>query len=148
MAGKIHLNPKLLVARLQKAMNDHDVDAFVDCCDPLYYGEEPAHPDRASRGREKVRAQWSTIFNNIPDFSWEVARHISADDVTWIEWHWSGTLKDKTKLDMRGVSIFGVREDHVTWSRIYMEPVEEGGAGMAAAVDKLYIPPKKKPQAG
>jgi hypothetical protein len=35
-------------------MNARDIDAFVDCFDEDYESEQPAHPDRAFRGRELV----------------------------------------------------------------------------------------------
>jgi predicted SnoaL-like aldol condensation-catalyzing enzyme len=138
MEGQIHVNPKLVGERLQKALNEHDVNALVDCIDPFYFGEEPAHPDRAFRGREKIRTQYSTIFSLVPDFKVEIVRHTAEADAIWIEWHWFGTRADKTKLDMRGVSIMGVRENRVTWSRVYMEPVEVGGGGLEATTEQLF----------
>jgi hypothetical protein len=33
---------------------------------------------------------------------------------------------------MLGVAIFGVRENHLTWGRLYMEPVQKPGAGIEA----------------
>jgi hypothetical protein len=37
-----------------------------------------------------------------------------------------GTRTDGTRLDMRGVTIFGVREDRIIWGRLYLEDVESG----------------------
>jgi hypothetical protein len=37
-----------------------------------------------------------------------------------------GTRTDGTRLDMRGVTIFGVREDRIIWGRLYLEDVERG----------------------
>ena len=147
MDAQIRLNPKLVVERLQKALNERDVDGIVECFDPLYYGEQPAHPDRAFRGREKIRAEWTTIFGHVPDFRAEVVRYTAERDVIWAEWHWSGSRIDKTKLEMRGVAVLGVREDRVIWSRIYMEPVREGGAGIETFVEQVAKGPKRRQDA-
>jgi hypothetical protein len=38
---------------------------------------------------------------------------------------------------MAGVIVFGVRDDVIAWARLYVEPVEQGGAGIAAAVNQV-----------
>ncbi len=43
---------------------------------------------------------------------------------------------------MRGVTIMGVRSDLIAWMRLYMEPVEVGGAGIDAIVQRLTHMPK------
>jgi hypothetical protein len=58
----------LVVERLQKALNAHDIEAFVACFDADYDSKQPAHPDRGFRGREQVRQNWSAIFEGVPDF--------------------------------------------------------------------------------
>ena len=58
-------------------------------------------------------------------------------DVAWSEWRWEGTQADGGRLDMAGVIVFGVRDDLVAWARLYVEPVEEAGAGVEAAVREM-----------
>ena len=123
-----------VVARLQAAMNAHDVDAFVACFTEDYDSVQPSHPDRAFRGREQVRANWSEIFAGVPDFRAELVRVAAAGDTAWSEWHWEGTQTDGGRLDMAGVIVFGLREERVAWARLYVEPVEQQGAGIEAAV--------------
>jgi ketosteroid isomerase-like protein len=123
-----------LVARLHAAMNAHDVDAFVACFAEDYDSAQPAHPDRAFRGREQVRANWSAVFAGVPDFRAELVRIDAVGDTAWSEWRWEGTHADGGRLDMAGVIVFGVREDRVAWARLYVEPVERAGAGIDAAV--------------
>ena len=123
-----------VVARLQAAMNAHDVEAFVACCAEDYESVQPAHPDRAFRGREQVRANWSEIFTGVPDFRAEVIRVAAVGDTAWSEWHWQGTQTDGGRLDMAGVIVFGLRGDRIAWARLYVEPVEQQGAGIEAAV--------------
>ena len=123
-----------LVARMHAAMNAHDIDAFVACFAADYDSVQPAHPDRAFRGREQVRANWSAVFGGVPDFRAELIRVDAAGDVAWTEWRWAGTQADGGRLDMAGVIVLGVRNDLVAWARLYVEPVEEAGAGIDAAV--------------
>jgi len=115
--------------RLAVAMNAHDIDAFVECFADDYDSAQPAHPDRAFRGREQVRANWSAIFAGVPDFRAELVRAGVVGDVEWSEWHWQGT-----ELEMAGVIVFGVRDGRAAWARLYVEPVEQAGAGIEAAV--------------
>jgi ketosteroid isomerase-like protein len=95
---------------------------------------QPAHPDRAFRGREQVRANWSAVFAAVPDFRAELVRIDAVGDTAWSERRWEGTQADGGRLDMAGVIVFGVREDRVAWARLYVEPVERAGAGIDAAV--------------
>jgi hypothetical protein len=38
---------------------------------------------------------------------------------------------------MRGVTIFGVRDDLIVWGRLYMEPVQATGAGIDAQIQRF-----------
>jgi ketosteroid isomerase-like protein len=96
--------------------------------------EQPAHPDRAFRGREQVRLNWSAIFESVADFRSELLGAQEADGTEWSEWRWRGTHEDGSVLDMAGVVVCGVRDGRMSWARLYVEPVERGGAGIDAAV--------------
>ena len=115
--------------RMAEALNAHDLEAFVACFHDDYDSAQPAHPDRAFRGSEQVRENWSAVFAGVKDFRAELVRAYAAGDVEWSEWRWSGT-----DLDMAGVTVFGVRDGRVAWARLYMEPIEQAGAGIEAAV--------------
>jgi uncharacterized protein (TIGR02246 family) len=123
-----------VVARLLAATNAHDLEAFVACFAEDYDSVQPAHPDRAFRGREQVRANWSEVFAGVPDFRAELVRVAAAGETVWSEWRWEGTQTDGGRLDMAGVIVFGVRDDRIAWARLYIEPVEQQGAGIEAAV--------------
>ena len=125
---------ELVVERLQAATNAHDIDAFVDLFHEDYASDQPAHPDRAFRGSEQVRRNWSAIFEGTPDFRAELVRAGADGETEWSEWHWQGTHEDGTTLDMAGVIVFGVRDGRFAWARLYIEPVERAGAGIDAAV--------------
>lgn len=112
-----------LVERLHDAMNRHDLDAFLECFDPEYRSETPAHPARSFTGREQVRRNWSALFDSTPDFRADLLRASVDDGTVWTEWHMYGTGTDGTELDDRGVIVLGVPDDRIEWGRIYVEPV-------------------------
>lgn len=126
-----------LVTRLHQAMNDHDLEGFLACFAEDYDSVQPAHPDRAFRGREQVRANWSAVFRGVPDFEAELVRADAVGDAVWSEWRWRGTQTDGGRLDMAGVLLLGVRAGEVAWGRLYIEPVEQAGAGIEAAVHDM-----------
>jgi ketosteroid isomerase-like protein len=123
-----------LVRRLHAAMNAHDLEAFVGCFAEDYDSAQPAHTDRAFRGSEQVRENWSAVFTGVPDFRAELVGVAAVGDTAWSEWRWEGTQIDGGRLDMAGVIVLGVRDEQVAWARLYVEPVERTGAGIDAAV--------------
>jgi ketosteroid isomerase-like protein len=127
--------PKV-IERLRDAQNGHDLEAFVACFDPEYRSEQPTHPDRAFVGSGQARRNWAEVFAGVPDFQAELLRSADQGDTWWAEWHWHGTRTDGTRLDMRGVTIFGVRDDRIVWGRLYLEDVE-GGQGIDQAVQHM-----------
>lgn len=130
-----------VVQRLERAMNDHDLDALVGCFSTDYRNETPAHPARSFRGRERVRRNWQQILGTLPDLTAELVRWAVSGDTTWAEWEWSGTRRDGTRLTLRGVTILGIGQDTADWVRFYMEPVNDDGIGVAATVsDQLGAP--------
>ena len=127
----------LVVDRLNAAMNAHDLEALLDCFQEDYESEQPAHPDRGFGGREQVRENWSAIFDGVPDFRSELVTAVAQGDTVWSEWRWQGTQSDGTPLDMAGVIICQLRGDRLARARLYIEPVERGGAGIDAAVRRM-----------
>jgi ketosteroid isomerase-like protein len=134
MSSEASTRAEQVVRRLHAAMNAHDVEAFVACFAEDYDSAQPAHPDRAFRGRDQVRANWSAVFTGVPDFRAEIVRVDAVGDTVWSEWRWDGTQTDGGRLEMAGVIVFRVRADHVSSARLYLEPVERTGAGIDAAV--------------
>ena len=98
-------NSGLVVQRLNAAMNAHDLETFLACFPDDYESEQPAHPDRAFRGREQVRNNLSAIFDGVPDFRSQLLRSMADGNTIWSEWHWQGTQSDGTALDMVGVIV-------------------------------------------
>jgi ketosteroid isomerase-like protein len=128
--------PEGVLERLCRATNDHDLDALVECFTADYRNETPAHPERGFTGRDQVRKNWTQIFAAIPDVTADVLRHAVNGDTVWSEWEHRGTRPDGTAHIMRGVVIFGVADSQASWARFYLEPVQEGGDGVDAAVGR------------
>jgi hypothetical protein len=126
-----------LLERLSDAHNRHDLDAFVACFDPGYRSEQPVHPGREFSGSEQVRANWAEIFAGVPDFRAELLRSAHAGGTRWAEWHWHGTRGDGSRLDIRGVTIFELRDDRIVWGRLYLEYVEGAAEGIDQAVRRM-----------
>ena len=118
-----------VIERLREALNRQDPDAMLACFDPDYRSEQPAHPNRGFGGREQVHKNWSGMFESFPDFQADLLRHSSEGHVVWSEWHWSAT-----GLQMAGVTVMGIKEDRISWARLYMEPVEEAGQDIDEAM--------------
>ena len=122
------------LARLERATNAHDVDEVVACFAPDYRNATPAHPERGFTGREQVRRNWEQIFAAIPNITAKVLRSAVNGDEVWSEWEHRGTRHDGSAHLMRGVTIFGLGNELLTWARFYLEPVQEGGGNVDAAV--------------
>jgi len=116
--------PQAMVESLVRATNDHDIDSLVACFAPDYDNETPVHPSRGFVGREQVRRNWEQIFAFVPDIRAEVIRLVVDGETAWTEWEMTGTRRDGTAHCMRGVILFGVRNDVASWARFYLEPVD------------------------
>jgi hypothetical protein len=120
--------------RLHQAINDHDLDAIVACFSLDYRNDTPAHPARSFTGRDQVRRNWTQILAAVPDLTAVLVGSNAHDGAVWAEWDWSGTRAGATPLRMRGVTILGIEEDAIARARFYMEPVDEDGVDVDAAV--------------
>jgi ketosteroid isomerase-like protein len=126
------------LTRFVEAINGHDLDAIVACFAPDYRDSEPAHPARQiTGGRAEVRKRWGLVLDSLPDFRTEVERVAVEGDAAWIEHDWSGTRADGSRLHLRGVNIFGVRNGQFAWGRIYLESVEEDGIDIEERVRRM-----------
>jgi hypothetical protein len=76
-----------VLERLKESLNRRDLDAMLECFDPDYRSEQPAHPNRGFGGKEQVRKKRSGMFESFPDFEAELLRHGSDGEVVWSEWH-------------------------------------------------------------
>jgi len=123
-----------LVDRLQAAVDAHDLDAIVECFADDYRNETPAHPGRGFVGREQVRRNWARILEGLPDITASIVRAVGDGEAVWSEWEMKGTRPDGQASALRGVIIFGIRDERAAWARFYLEPVDAGEGGVDAAV--------------
>jgi hypothetical protein len=128
------------IARLTDVMNRHDVAEMTTLFHPDYRSEQPAHPNRGFGGAAQVQANWSQMFAGVPDLRVECVAETDGT-TAWTEWRWTGTHPDGTPFAMAGVTVFGFSDDdRIAWARLYMEPVEQDGAAIEEAVEKLARP--------
>jgi ketosteroid isomerase-like protein len=126
-----------LAERLRDAVNRHDLDSLAGCFAMGFVNETPAHPGRSFEGRDQVRKNWAQIFAGVPDIEADILRSSVGGAAVWAEWEMRGTRRDGVPHLMRGVSIFEVGEALFTSVRFYLEPVEEGGANVDAAIQQV-----------
>jgi len=136
----IQESPAAMLERLFTATNAHDLDGLVDCFDPGYVNETPAHPARGFVGREQVRTNWQQIFSGVPDITAEVLRTATDGATIWSEWEMRGTRPDGHPHLLRGVIIFDVRDGQASAARFYLEPVDPGEGGVDAAIAEIVRP--------
>jgi len=134
MGAHEQVKPKDVLERLARAVNQHDLEAFVACFHRDYRSEQPVHPPRGFGGREQVRTNWQALFEGIPDFHAERLATAVEGDTVWSEWHWTGTRANQAPLDMRGVTIFRIEAGLIASGRLYMEEVEEAGGDIEETV--------------
>jgi ketosteroid isomerase-like protein len=117
-----------VVDGLITALNAHDLEAAAELMHEDYHSEQPAHPGRAFVGRAQMHANWKAILEGIPDFHAELIRSIDDDDTTWSEWSWSGHRVEGEDVQVRGVTLFKVRDGKIASGRLYMEDVERSSS--------------------
>lgn len=132
-----------VLERLTEAQNLHDVDRFASYFTDDYQSDQPVHPTRAFSGRQQVHENWSSVFAGVPDFRAELVASCRDGDLEWGEVDWSGHYTDGSPFAMRGVIVATIRDGLIAAARLYVEPVEHGGADIEAAVEQLYAPPRK-----
>ncbi|MGI8681239.1 MAG: nuclear transport factor 2 family protein [Mycobacteriales bacterium] len=124
--------------RIRATINARDLDGLVSLFEDDYRNETPAHPSRGFTGAEQVRRNWTQILGSVADLHVELLRGATDEHgAEWAEWSWSGTRADGGPFRMAGVTIVGGPGQRVGWARFYLEPVEEGGQAVAAAVDDV-----------
>jgi len=91
--------------------------------------------------REDVRTNWAEVISDVPDLHVEVLAAVEDGNTIWSEWRAYGTARSGAMLELRGVIIFGVQNDQVAWSRMYLEPVEQEGLTLEEIAGVAPRPP-------
>ena len=131
------MDGQAVINRFIEAVNRHDAEAVAACFAADYRDESPAHPERAFGGRDYVLRNWAEILRAVPDFAADLRLCLADDEVTMNELRFHGRRDDGTRLDLRGVNVFGIRDGEIAWGRIYLEPVEAAGAAIDQVLDEL-----------
>lgn len=126
-----------VIEALAAALNRHDLDALTALVHPDYRSAQPLHPDRAFVGQAQMHANWAAMFAGIPDFQAEILRSAQDGTTAWTEWSWTGTRTDGAAFRVGGVTLFDVVDGLIVSGRLYLEDVDDGGTGIADAVEGL-----------
>ena len=119
-AAPVQSSPKQVFERMIQAANRHDLDAMVACFAPNFRSEQPFYPERNFTGQAGVRKNWSFFFSTMPDFRAQVQRSVVEGDTVWAELSYYGTQADGKKQVTRGVTISGMQEGQIAWSKLYI----------------------------
>jgi ketosteroid isomerase-like protein len=117
--------PLVVLERLVRALNEHDLETLASCFHPEYESEQPAHPERGFRGREKVRQNWAWVFDSFRDFEARLLDHAVRTNTVWTEWCWTGTHPNGRPFEVRGIMILVIEGELIRCGRLYLEPVEQ-----------------------
>jgi hypothetical protein len=129
-----------MLERIVDAQNSHDAGRMAALFAEDYRSVQPVHPARAFGGRVQVQANWSAVFEGVPDFRAELIDSCTDGDTEWGEYDWHGQHSDESPFAMRGVVIVAVGGGLIMEARLYMEPVDRGDGDIDAAVEELYSP--------
>ncbi len=124
--------------RLRDASNAHDPAGMAALFAQDYDSAQPVHPGRAFVGAAQVLANWTEVFDAVPDFVSELIASSTDGDTEWAEWRWLGTHSDGSPFAMRGVTVFLVRDGSIAAGRLYMEPVDDSGGDVAAEIEGTF----------
>ena len=126
MSGQTSSAAMEMVGRLERAINDRDLEGLVDLFHPDVVVEYPAHPSRGFRGQDQIWRNWAPIMAKLDDFRATAVRSSSDGRSAWIEWLWEGTQADGSPGDMAGVVIHELDgEGLIHHVRFYLEPVDK-----------------------
>ena len=127
--------------RMLEALRSHDAGRFAALFADDYVSIQPAHPARGFGGSAQVLANWTAVFEGVPDFRAELLASAVSENVTWGEWAWTGHHTDGSPFAMSGVTILEIRDGLIARGRLYMETVDAGDQDIDQAVRELYRPP-------
>ena len=116
---------KEMVGRLERAINDRDLEGLIELFHPDVAIEYPAHPSRNFHGRDQIWRNWAPIMAKLDDFKATAVRAAVDGHSAWVEWLWQGTQADGSPGDTAGVIIHELEDGHIKHVRFYLEPVDK-----------------------
>jgi ketosteroid isomerase-like protein len=110
-AAGSNANHDLLVVHIA-AWSRHDLDAIMemmtsDCVYEASGGEDPW--GRRYTGQTQVREAYADLFELLPDFRFQNARHFVMGERGVSEWTMVATRPDGSKIEARGCDLFEFR---------------------------------------
>ena len=75
-----------LLQQITDAQNAHDAVAMAACFAEDYQSAQPVHPGRDFRGRAQVLANWTAVFEGVPDFHAELLGFCSQTRPSGARW--------------------------------------------------------------
>ena len=114
-----------VIEQLITAMNRHDAGAVAAFFAADYRSEQPLHPNRGFGGSDQVLANWTSVFEGVPDFFAERVASAVAEDTVWSEMRWEGSHRDGSPFRMRGVTV----TRRARWQDRVGSPVHGAGRG-------------------
>jgi hypothetical protein len=114
-----------VLERFVVSLNEHDLDELLRCFHSDYESQQPAHPERGFRGRDRVAENWAWVFDSFEDFTADLLDHAIEQDTIWTEWRWTGTRPNGRPFEVRGVMILVVEGDVFRCGRLYLEPLDD-----------------------
>jgi len=117
---------KDMVGRLERAINQGDLEGLVDLFDQDVVVEYPAHPSRTFHGQDQIWRNWAPIMAMGEDFRATAVRSSTCENAAWVEWLWEGTQADGSPGDMAGIVIHELNDRGlISHVRFYLEPVDK-----------------------
>ncbi|WP_327109218.1 nuclear transport factor 2 family protein [Nonomuraea glycinis] len=129
--GEKSVHATEILARMERAINEHDLDALADCFAEDYRCEVPHHPRLSFVGRDRVRANWTGLFAHVPDMKATVLQSVVDGDQVWSEWELSGKTRDGDDHLACGVAILRAHEGRFIFSRFYLDKVDAADPGVS-----------------
>ncbi len=114
-----------MVGRLERAINERDLEVLIELFSPDVVVEYPAHPSRNFQGRNQIWRNWAPIFAKLDDFRATAVRSAVTDDSAWVEWLWEGRQADGSPGDQAGIVIHELKGGQISHVRFYLEPVDK-----------------------
>ena len=74
-----------MAERLRDAWNSHNAEPVSALFAKNYRSIQPIHPSRGFVGRSQVLANWSAVFDGVPDFTAELVAGSLDGDTEWAE---------------------------------------------------------------
>ena len=104
------------------AFNAHDIKAIMSHMTDDCVFEASAGPDVDGQkfiGQDQVKKAFEDVFATFPDARWSNTRHFIAGDRGFTEWIFTGTRKDRVKVEVTGCDLFTFKDGKIAVKNSY-----------------------------